>query len=134
MGPVPEETSQRSDMSPPDRDPGRAERRSTEGRRPTRRPDTTAQIGERAARSILDPWTTGADPAACSGRALPRRTWYTAYGCCLPALTGFTAPSRAGPDHQHCSPGAGPVVHEPQIEHQPGVSRVSGIGDPEPPA
>ncbi len=79
--------------------------RSKVGPGPTRSP-TPPLNGERAAHSILDPCTAGADPAAGSGRALPRRTWYTAYGCCLPALTGFTAPSRAGPDHQHCSPGA----------------------------
>src|SRR5918999_2794004 len=45
-------------------------------------------------------------PAAGSGRALPRRTRETAYGCSLPGLTGFTASGRVGPDHQRCTPGA----------------------------
>src|SRR5687768_6376006 len=45
-------------------------------------------------------------PAAGSGRAALRHSRDTAYGCSLPGLTGFTVPSRAGPDHRHCFPGA----------------------------
>ncbi|MEA2509030.1 MAG: hypothetical protein QOG21_1112, partial [Actinomycetota bacterium] len=51
----------------------------------------------------------------------------------------------SGPDRVHGSESRGtrpstllsggcPVIHKPQMEHQPGVSRVSGTGDPEPPA
>ena len=57
-------------------------------------------------RLALDLRTAGAVPAAGSGQATLRHTWSTAYGCSLPGLTGFTAPGRAGPNHQRCLPGA----------------------------
>ena len=65
---------------------------------------------ERTEKGPCDPPWTPERPALCpaagSGRASLRRTRDTAYGCSLPGLTGFTAPSRAGPDHQRCTPGA----------------------------
>ena len=61
---------------------------------------------KKAVRPVLDLWRAGAGPVAGSGRALPRHSRDTAYGCSLPGLTGFTAPGRAGPDHQRCLPGA----------------------------
>ena len=61
---------------------------------------------QKAVRPVLDLWRAGAGPVAGSGRALPRHSRDTAYGCSLPGLTGFTAPGRAGPDHQRCLPGA----------------------------
>lgn len=54
----------------------------------------------------LDLHAAGAVPVAGSGREPLRHSRRAAYGCSLPGLTGFTVPSRAGPDHQRCFPGA----------------------------
>ena len=59
-----------------------------------------------AVRLALDPRPAGAVRVAGSGQDPLRHSRSAAYGCSLPGLTGFTVPSRAGPDHQRCFPGA----------------------------
>ena len=88
---------------------------------------------KRAVRLALDPGTAGAVRVAGSGQDPLRHSRFAAYGCSLPGLTGFTVPSRAGPDHRRCLPGASRSFQGPQASDQPGVSGVSGSGDPEPP-
>ena len=88
---------------------------------------------QEAVQLALDLWRPALSPVAGSGRVTLRHSRSTAYGCSLPGLTGFTAPGRAGPDHRRCLPGAARPSTRPQASAQPGVSGVSGTGDPEPP-
>ncbi len=71
-------------------------------------PSTLLPEGEKEM-AAPPPWTDERpplSPAAGSGPATLRHSRDTAYGCSLPGLTGFTAPGRAGPDHQRCLPRA----------------------------
>jgi hypothetical protein len=103
-------------------------------------PVFTKALWPQCARSVegpcTPPWTSARpslSPVAGSGRALPRHSRYTAYGCSLPGLTGFTAPGRAGPDHPHCLPGAARSLRSRRRVISPAYRGFPVQGTPSPP-